>query len=223
MDSFFGIGLGELFFIAIIALVVLGPERLPGAIREVAKFMRMVRGLTNDLTSQFGEEMKVLDDLNPTKILQELTLDEPANKDAAKPSTAAAKPAATKTATKPTPAPAATTPRPAAAKTAKPAASPKPPAPVADAAAPKPDVPAADGSQENRILPAQADSTPAAPAADTPAASSATAQAEEASPAASHTNGAEPPSAEEPRVVEPSATRSTVSLNGVSAKAEGEL
>ena len=30
MDSFFGIGMMELFFIALIALIVLGPERMPG-------------------------------------------------------------------------------------------------------------------------------------------------------------------------------------------------
>ena len=36
MDSFFGIGVMELFVIAVIALVVLGPERLPGAMRSIA-------------------------------------------------------------------------------------------------------------------------------------------------------------------------------------------
>ena len=75
MDSFFGIGIPELFLIAIIALVVLGPERLPGAIREVAKVLRTVRNLTTELTSQFSDEMKALDDINPRKLLQELTAD----------------------------------------------------------------------------------------------------------------------------------------------------
>ena len=47
MDSFLGIGIAELFFIAILALVILGPERLPGALREVAKVIRYVRNLTS--------------------------------------------------------------------------------------------------------------------------------------------------------------------------------
>jgi Tat protein translocase TatB subunit len=53
MDSFFGIGIAELFVIAVIALIVLGPERLPGTIREVMKFSRQIRNLTSELTSQF--------------------------------------------------------------------------------------------------------------------------------------------------------------------------
>jgi sec-independent protein translocase protein TatB len=105
MDSFFGIGIAELFFIAIIALVVLGPERLPGAIREVMKVIRQVRSLTTDLTSQFSEEMKAFDDINPQNILRELTED-PAEKKAAAAKAAAAKPPA-KPAAKPTPKPAA--------------------------------------------------------------------------------------------------------------------
>jgi len=75
MDSFFGIGLPELFMIAIIALVVLGPERLPATLREVAKFIKTVRGMINELTSQFGDEFKVLEDLNPQKLLREITDD----------------------------------------------------------------------------------------------------------------------------------------------------
>lgn len=107
MDSFFGIGLAELFFIAIIALIVLGPERLPGAIREISKFLRMARNLSNELTSQFSEEMKAFDDINPQKILRDLSEDpeeekKAANKKpAAKPATKSAttKPAASKTTT----------------------------------------------------------------------------------------------------------------------------
>jgi sec-independent protein translocase protein TatB len=93
MNSFFGIGIGELFFIAIIALVVLGPERLPGALREVGKFFRIIRDMTNELTSQFSDEIKVLDELNPQKILRELT-DDPDEKAKAAKTATAAKPAA---------------------------------------------------------------------------------------------------------------------------------
>ncbi|HXF64587.1 MAG TPA: Sec-independent protein translocase protein TatB, partial [Caldilineaceae bacterium] len=184
MDSFFGIGLGELFFIAIIALIVLGPERLPGAIREVAKVIRTVRNLSSELTSQFSEEMKAFDEINPTKLLRELT-DEPeeANKGAAKSGAAATKPPATKPASKPVSTSAgAAKPKPAtgastssaakktgaasggaakptaASQTAKPAET-KPAETTSGAG------PSAEGADENRILPPQADAPKETPAA----------------------------------------------------------
>ena len=76
MDSLFGIGLPELFLIAVIALIVLGPQRLPGTIREIAKFIRQVRNLTNEFTSQFGDDFKALDDLNPRKIIINMIAEE---------------------------------------------------------------------------------------------------------------------------------------------------
>ena len=76
MNGIFGIGIAELFFIAVIALVVLGPERLPATFRELAKYYRMARNLSGDLSSQFSEELKALDDINPQKIIQEV-LDDP--------------------------------------------------------------------------------------------------------------------------------------------------
>jgi Tat protein translocase TatB subunit len=84
MDGFFGIGLPELFLIAVIALIVLGPERLPGTLREIAKFLKQVRAVTSEFSSQFSEELKVLDDLNPRKLLNEATdpnKPDPASKD----------------------------------------------------------------------------------------------------------------------------------------------
>lgn len=73
MDGIFGIGFPELVMIAVIALIVLGPERLPGTIREVAKFIKQVRSIGNDLMSQFGDEFKDLQDLDPRRILNEMT------------------------------------------------------------------------------------------------------------------------------------------------------
>lgn len=80
MNGIFGIGIAELFFIAVIALVVLGPERLPSTLRELAKYFRMARNLSGELTSQFSEELKALDDINPQKIIQEV-LDDPSMDD----------------------------------------------------------------------------------------------------------------------------------------------
>lgn len=95
MDGFFGIGIGELILIAIIALIVLGPERLPGALREVAKFIRYIRNLSQELTSQFGDEFKALEDLDPRRILQDaiesVDEEETAKEEAAKKDDASAK------------------------------------------------------------------------------------------------------------------------------------
>lgn len=75
MDSFglFGVGVPELFLIAILALIFLGPERLPETLRQVAGFIRQLRSLASELTSQFGDELDILDEMNPRKILEEAT------------------------------------------------------------------------------------------------------------------------------------------------------
>lgn len=72
MDSFFGIGLAELFFIAVIALVVLGPKRLPETIRQIARAWGYVRNLSRELMAQFNEEFKALEEMNPRALLKEL-------------------------------------------------------------------------------------------------------------------------------------------------------
>ncbi|MGC8872930.1 MAG: twin-arginine translocase TatA/TatE family subunit [Chloroflexia bacterium] len=42
----FGIGLGELLFIAVLALVIFGPKRLPEVGRAVGRFLRALRETT---------------------------------------------------------------------------------------------------------------------------------------------------------------------------------
>ncbi|RIK43505.1 MAG: hypothetical protein DCC55_05500 [Chloroflexi bacterium] len=76
MDSIFGIGLPELFFIAILALIILGPERLPGTLRQIAKAWGYMRNIGRELTAQFSEEFKDLQDLNPRKLLNDLADEE---------------------------------------------------------------------------------------------------------------------------------------------------
>lgn len=147
MDSIFGIGLPELFFIAILALIILGPERLPGTLREIAKAWGYIRNLGRELTEQFGDEFKALEDLNPRKILNEMA-DEELAKDLGlkKPGPAQKKPATTTpaktTAAKTTPAkptPAKTTTAkttPAKTATAETATATETPAATSDAANP---------------------------------------------------------------------------------------
>lgn len=118
MDGFFGIGIQELVLIAIVALIVLGPERLPATFREIAKFIRMVRNLTNEFTAQFGDDFKALEDLDPRRMLQREieSIDAEENKTTAKPAPAKTTTAKTTTTPKST---TATTPKPAASTTAK--------------------------------------------------------------------------------------------------------
>lgn len=95
MDNIFGIGLPELFFIAILALIILGPERLPSTLRQIARYWGYARNLGRELTSQFSEEFKALEDLNPRKILNEMADEELAKDNQTKTSTTTPKPAAT--------------------------------------------------------------------------------------------------------------------------------
>ncbi len=103
MEGFFGIGFQELVMIAVVALIVLGPERLPATLREVAKFIRQIRNLTTEFTQQFGDDFKALEDLDPRRMLQQainsIDEEEQAKEGTAKGATAAAKTTAAKTTT----------------------------------------------------------------------------------------------------------------------------
>lgn len=71
--NLFGIGPLELFFILAIALIVLGPERLPQVAREIIKFVGQLRSLYRDLTSQLNSEFGDLEELQSLRRdLQEL-------------------------------------------------------------------------------------------------------------------------------------------------------
>jgi len=55
----FGMGLGELFFIAVIAVLFLGPDKLPDAMIQIAKFFRSVKRTVNDAKISLEEELRV--------------------------------------------------------------------------------------------------------------------------------------------------------------------
>lgn len=70
----FNIGLGELLFIAVLALMVLGPERLPKLMRQLGDIVYQIRVVINQFNSQFAEELKPIreiqslaTDLNPMR------------------------------------------------------------------------------------------------------------------------------------------------------------
>ena len=52
----FGIGFGELIIIFIIALIVLGPKRLPEVAKSIARVYREVMGVVNDVKSTVVDE-----------------------------------------------------------------------------------------------------------------------------------------------------------------------
>lgn len=55
----FDIGFGELLLVFVIALVVLGPERLPIAVRTVAGWIRTLRSLASTVQNELAQEMKL--------------------------------------------------------------------------------------------------------------------------------------------------------------------
>jgi len=57
----FGIGFTELLLIAIIGIIFLGPDKLPSALVEMAKFVKSVKKTVGDAQSSFEEEMKIAD------------------------------------------------------------------------------------------------------------------------------------------------------------------
>ncbi|MBA1420754.1 MAG: Sec-independent protein translocase subunit TatB [Epsilonproteobacteria bacterium] len=73
----FGIGFTELLLIAIIAILFLGPDKLPGTLVEMAKFIKGVKKTIGDAKSSLEEEMKIADlkeeALNYKKQLTEAT------------------------------------------------------------------------------------------------------------------------------------------------------
>ncbi|MEZ9655593.1 Sec-independent protein translocase protein TatB [Vibrio splendidus] len=55
----FDIGFWELVLISVVGLVVLGPERLPVAIRSVSKFIGQAKSMANSVKDELSHELKV--------------------------------------------------------------------------------------------------------------------------------------------------------------------
>ena len=55
----FDIGFPELILVAILALVVLGPERLPGALRSFIKAIRTIKQTANGFKSEVERQLQV--------------------------------------------------------------------------------------------------------------------------------------------------------------------
>ena len=55
----FDIGFWELVLIAIVGLVVLGPERLPGAIRNLSRWIGAARRMAGSVRDELEQELKI--------------------------------------------------------------------------------------------------------------------------------------------------------------------
>ncbi len=67
----FGIGLPELIFIFILALIVLGPEKLPEVAKQLAKLVVDVKKAANEFQKQLELEDEEQDLLKLTEVKQE--------------------------------------------------------------------------------------------------------------------------------------------------------
>src|SRR3954453_7915125 len=76
------IGWSELIVLAVVGLVVLGPDRLPKAAADAARMLRQLRAMardaTADLEAELGPEMADIDlaSLHPRRMAQSMLWDE---------------------------------------------------------------------------------------------------------------------------------------------------
>ncbi|GIU14007.1 MULTISPECIES: Sec-independent protein translocase protein TatB [unclassified Shewanella] len=56
---FDGIGFMELLLIGILGLVVLGPERLPTAVRSISSWIRAMKKMANSVKDELEQELKI--------------------------------------------------------------------------------------------------------------------------------------------------------------------
>jgi sec-independent protein translocase protein TatB len=74
----FGIGFTELLLISIIAILFLGPDKLPQAMIDIAKFIKSVKKTIGEAKSSLEEEMKIAD-LKEEALSYKKQLDEATN------------------------------------------------------------------------------------------------------------------------------------------------
>jgi Tat protein translocase TatB subunit len=58
----FGIGLPELLVILVVALIVLGPKRIPDVARSLGRGLAEFRRATGDITEEFNNAQAMLED-----------------------------------------------------------------------------------------------------------------------------------------------------------------
>ena len=71
----FDIGFGELALVFVIGLVVLGPERLPVAVRTVVGWIRALRSLASTVQNELSQELKLQELQDSLKKVEEASKD----------------------------------------------------------------------------------------------------------------------------------------------------
>ncbi|MGF1740508.1 Sec-independent protein translocase protein TatB [Vibrio profundum] len=72
----FDFSFGEIVLVFVIGLVVLGPERLPHAIRTVAKFIATAKKMMNNVTQEVTKEINVQELNAQLRQVEKLGVDE---------------------------------------------------------------------------------------------------------------------------------------------------
>ena len=73
---FGSLGWAEMLTLLVVALLVFGPDKLPGVVRDAAQMLRTVRGLAKDARSQIKTELGPefsdfdMDSLNPRSFVR---------------------------------------------------------------------------------------------------------------------------------------------------------
>ena len=63
----FGMGMGEIVLILVVALIIWGPEKIPEIARTLGRVARTLRKASFDLTTQISKELEVEDKSNPSQ------------------------------------------------------------------------------------------------------------------------------------------------------------
>ncbi|BDH47611.1 sec-independent protein translocase protein TatB [Salmonella enterica subsp. enterica serovar Choleraesuis] len=71
----FDIGFGELVLVFVIGLIVLGPQRLPVAVKTVAGWVRALRSLATTVQNELSQELKLQEFQDSLKKVEKASLD----------------------------------------------------------------------------------------------------------------------------------------------------
>jgi sec-independent protein translocase protein TatB len=76
--NFFNIGTAELMLIFVIALIVVGPRRLPEVSRSLGKVVNDVRQMSREFTAPITQELTMPVEVNETKEIADQSVSEKA-------------------------------------------------------------------------------------------------------------------------------------------------
>jgi sec-independent protein translocase protein TatB len=65
--EFLDVGINELLVVALLAAVILGPERLARTAREIGKLVRNLKNYLSSLNEELKAELDILDEIEQVK------------------------------------------------------------------------------------------------------------------------------------------------------------